>query len=218
MRPKNWREENSNIKERDIDQWCHRQTLFTLSLTTRHFNRLLSIISCASKDSFKISIHMVNVLLSLYFIENQLLSQKVFLKSWHELHDPLEHRSIIRSAWLCTLPASGSGLIILLVLPKSLTVPCSNDQFFIFLAFHYFVAEIKHKIHRKTGSHSLSKTYSAMLKWVDSKKCTLSMRHHYEAVPKIHIDASIWIFGIFMWRECQRQFYFVNLRRYVINE
>ena len=34
---------------------------------------------------------------------------------------------------------------------------------------------------------------TAMLKRVETKQCTLSIRHHYEAVPKIHIDASIWI-------------------------
>ena len=37
-----------------------------------------------------------------------------------------------------------------------------------------------------------------MLKRDESKKCTIPIRHHYETVPKIHIDASIWIFGIVM--------------------
>ena len=43
-----------------------------------------------------------------------------------------------------------------------------------------------------------SKIYSDLLKRVESKKCTPSIRRHYEAVPKLHIGASIWIFGIVM--------------------
>ena len=44
--------------------------------------------------------------------------------------------------------------------------------FFILQAFRYFMVELK--------------------------KCTIPIRHHYEAVPKIHIDAPIWIFVIVM--------------------
>ena len=35
-----------------------------------------------------------------------------------------------------------------------------------------------------------------MLKRVESKKCMIPIRHHYEAVTKIHIDFPLWIFGI----------------------
>ena len=53
------------------------------------------------------------------------------------------------------------------------------------------MATIQRKVHRKAGSHNGSKIYSAMLKRVESEKCTIPIRHFYEAVPKIHIDASI---------------------------
>ena len=33
-----------------------------------------------------------------------------------------------------------------------------------------------------------------MLKRVESKQFTIPIRHHFEAVPKIYIDAPIWIF------------------------
>ena len=54
------------------------------------------------------------------------------------------------------------------------------------------------EITSEKSPHNDSKIYSGMLKQVKSKKYTPSKRHHYEAVPKIHIDASIWIFGIVM--------------------
>ena len=31
-----------------------------------------------------------------------------------------------------------------------------------------------------------------------SEKCTILIRHHFEAVPKIHNEAPIWIVGIVM--------------------
>ena len=54
------------------------------------------------------------------------------------------------------------------------TVPC-----FILLAFRSFMTPIERKISRKTGSHYDYKSYSAMLKSVESKKYTLSARHHH---------------------------------------
>ena len=66
------------------------------------------------------------------------------------------------------------------------------------LAFRYFMAPIARDIHRKTGLHNDSKIFSAKLMQVELKKCMLSIHHHYEAVPKIHIDAPIWIYGIVM--------------------
>ena len=80
----------------------------------------------------------------------------------------------------------GVILLVLRKLEKSLTVPCTNVPFFIPMSFRYVMTPIKRKIHRKTGSHNVSKIISAMLKRVESKKCTLPIRHN-EAVPKIHI-------------------------------
>ena len=68
-------------------------------------------------------------------------------------------------------------------LANSLYVPCSDAPFFFLLAFRYFMAPIQRKIHGKTGSHNDSKIYSAMLKRVESKKCTIPIRHHNVAVP-----------------------------------
>ena len=73
-----------------------------------------------------------------------------------------------------------------------------NVPFFILLAICYFMAQIQRKYIGKTGSHNDSLIYSAMLKRVEWKKCTIPIRQHYEAVPNIHIDAPIWIFGIAM--------------------
>ena len=53
-----------------------------------------------------------------------------------------------------------------------------------FWHFRFLMTSISRKIHRKTGSHNDSKIYLAMLKRVESKKCTLFIRHHYEAVLK----------------------------------
>ena len=101
---------------------------------------------------------------------------------------------------LDTTSTSGLVYICLFYLnwQKNIAVLCYNVFFFILMAFRYFMAPIARKIHLKTGSHNDSKIYSAMLKLVESKKCTLSICQHYEAVPKIHIDAPILIFGIFM--------------------
>ena len=144
-----------------------------------------TFVNKTSKDSLKISIHAnldtwYTFLHSLYFIENQPFPRKVFyLKSWQECNETpgnpwvtIDHR--ISSTPERSLPASGSGLVILFVklkLVKSLTVPCSNAPFFILLAFRYILWPIERKIHRKIGSHNDSKIYSAML---TLKQCTLS--------------------------------------------
>ena len=52
MRPKkNWREENSNIKERDIDQWRHKIVIDDETFQQTFVNR-------TSKDSLNMSIHV----------------------------------------------------------------------------------------------------------------------------------------------------------------
>ena len=97
---------------------------------------------------------------------------------------------------------STSGLVICLFYinwQKSLAVSCFNVPFFTFLALRYFMAPIGGGggIHWKTGSHNYSKIYSAMLKRVESIKRTLSIRHHYESVPKSILMLNM-DFGILM--------------------
>ena len=138
------------------------------------------------------------------FHGKSIFSQKVFyLKSWSLVM--IAHRkSEIWSDWH-NINLRAIFCFFHINWQKSLVVPCFNVPFFILLAFCYFMVSIMRKIYLKTGSHSDSKIDSAMLKRVESKKCTLSIRHHYEAVSKIYIDARIWIFGIVMWL-CQYGF------------
>ena len=60
----------------------------------------------------------------------------------------------------------------------------------------YNILGIDEKTQRNllTINQNIRTVYSKL----DSKKCTIPIRHHYEAVPKIHKDAPIWIFGIVM--------------------
>ena len=231
VRQKKWCDENSNNIDCDIDQWRHNINIVYIVIddACEPFQQTLSIKQ--SKTALKLEFLHIWILGILFtvFLKNQLFIPKKnfrYLKSWQNWETiPINLTTLyftgLRASYLWVLPK----------LTKSLTVPYSTVPFFILLAFRSFITPIERKISRKTGSHYDSKSYSAMLKSVESKKYTLSARHHHMCSAinpywflKImnmeiwhrHVTVPVWIQQTENITECWQQFYYVNFRRYAM--